>query len=66
MNEEVNLNATQVSEPAGKKKIEKKDDVTKDMMSLCADDAASRAARELMALVASDSDLTRQRQKRIG
>ena len=40
----------------------KKDDVTKDVLSLCADDAASKAAREVMALMASDYDMREQRQ----
>ena len=44
MNVEVDLDATQVSELVGKNW--KNDDVTKDMMSLCADDAASKAARD--------------------
>ena len=55
MNVEVDLDVTQVAEPAGKKW--KKDGVTKDMMSLCVDDAALKAAMEVMALIASDSDM---------
>ena len=60
MNVEVDLHETQVAEPAGKME---KDDVTKDMLSLCADDAASKEAsgsdmreKRLANRLASDSE----------
>ena len=60
MNVEVDLDETEVPEPAGKK-VEK-GRLSLDVLSLCADDAASKAAREVMALMTSDSDMREQRQ----
>ena len=48
------LDVTQAVE-TGKKR--KEYDVTKEMMSFCADDAAKKAVRELMAQMANDSDM---------
>ena len=55
MNVEMDLDATQISGPP--RKNGKNHDVTKDMMSLCADDAASVAAREVMARLVSGSNM---------
>ena len=55
MNVKVVLDETQVEELAGEKW--KQHDVTKDMLSLCADDAANTAARAIMALMATNADM---------
>ena len=54
MNVEVDLNETQMCEPAGKKW--KQDDVAKDMLTSCADEAASKAAKELLVQMANDAE----------
>ena len=58
MNVEMDLDATQISGPT--RKYGKKDDVTKDMISLRADVAASEAVREVMALMVN-SNMTEKR-----
>ena len=54
MNVEVDLDETQVCELAGKKW--KQDDVAKDTLTSCADEAASKAAKELLVQMANDAE----------
>ena len=57
---EVYLDETQAFEPDGKNRW-KQDDVAKEMLTQCANDVSSKAAKEVMSLLTRDAEKREQR-----